>query len=147
MAIPGLKQKVTQILRDQALRKYLKDGCLRVLEKDACALESELCDKRARGCRVRVGGSNPCPGCNEPLRLRSNDPQGVVVFLCGHSYHHRCYHDLVGKKLPESTAARTNRRYPAMVRIDGVLVRTGIVSSESYMNDRNPHCPRCVSAR
>eukprot|EP01061_Rhynchopus_euleeides_P023547 TRINITY_DN3829_c5_g1_i1.p1 TRINITY_DN3829_c5_g1~~TRINITY_DN3829_c5_g1_i1.p1 ORF type:complete len:980 (+),score=353.51 TRINITY_DN3829_c5_g1_i1:55-2994(+) len=145
MAIPGLKEKLTHIIRDQALRKYLKDGCLRVLQKDACALDAALYEKRSQGTRVVVDSSNLCPACQEPLRLRSANPEGVAIFLCGHSYHHGCYHSSVGKQVPPRDQ-KNSRAYPSMRRVDGILVRTDVISSETYMNDPRPRCPRCVSA-
>ena len=146
MSIPGLKGKITQIIRDQALRKYLKDGCLRVLQKDACRLDGTLYEKRSRGTRVVVGSANACPGCQDPLRLRSTNPEGIVVFLCGHSYHHSCYHNMVGREVPPRTESKRARPYPSLRRVDGILVRTDLISSKTYMNDPHPRCPRCVSA-
>ncbi|KAJ9450214.1 Vacuolar protein sorting-associated protein 41-like protein [Diplonema papillatum] len=144
MEIPGLKQKLTRIMRDQALRAYLKEGCLKVLQKDLADLGATLVHNHQRAVNVDVTKANPCPICDRPLRLVSQRPQGVVVFLCKHTYHASCYLKAVGKP---AVAAVKDTTKPRVKRKNGVVVRIKEHSTESFLPDQRPRCPVCAHAR
>eukprot|EP01059_Diplonema_ambulator_P035025 TRINITY_DN8133_c0_g1_i1.p1 TRINITY_DN8133_c0_g1~~TRINITY_DN8133_c0_g1_i1.p1 ORF type:complete len:972 (+),score=440.52 TRINITY_DN8133_c0_g1_i1:887-3802(+) len=144
MEIPDLKSKLIRIMRDQALRKYLKEGCLKVLEKDVSHLGEHLFKAHSRAVAVDVGDTHSCSLCEQPLRLQTRKPQGAVVFRCNHSYHLECYMQKVeGPKYQQPPAPTGRSSRPTVRRRNGICVRVAGVTAGSYLRDENPKCPLC----
>ena len=146
MEIPGLKDKLIRIMSDQALRKYLKQGCLRVLEKDVSALGVALRQSYSKGVIIDTARDNPCLICDRPIALQTLKPQGVVAFLCGHSFHKQCYYNATGKSDVHSKSPE-KRKTPKIIRIGGIPVRGPTSIPTSYLGDSKPRCPTCNHAQ
>eukprot|EP01063_Lacrimia_lanifica_P036726 TRINITY_DN7368_c0_g5_i1.p1 TRINITY_DN7368_c0_g5~~TRINITY_DN7368_c0_g5_i1.p1 ORF type:complete len:1171 (+),score=481.31 TRINITY_DN7368_c0_g5_i1:41-3514(+) len=116
MKILGMKGKVERIIRAKAIKSYLRDGCLQIMEKDICQQQAAGKRQRNRGMRVKLTGTEACCACDNSTRLRVLAPQGVVVLPCGHTFHELCYYAAMRGKaehpppLPDPRVLRIKRR-------------------------------------
>eukprot|EP01062_Namystynia_karyoxenos_P050390 TRINITY_DN3915_c0_g1_i1.p1 TRINITY_DN3915_c0_g1~~TRINITY_DN3915_c0_g1_i1.p1 ORF type:complete len:1055 (+),score=406.49 TRINITY_DN3915_c0_g1_i1:77-3241(+) len=134
MEIPDLKRRLVKIIRDKALNTYLKQTAKVLLKKDVHELEESLLASRRGAIAVRVEPSHgtTCAVCEQALQgvpvawvgsgadrraifAKSGSagervaPQGVVVFLCQHSYHTQCYLEATGSARAGDRSAPQSR--------------------------------------
>lgn len=92
MDIPGLKQRLVDILKDQSLRLDLVKSCASVLKADCGELLVRLHKCVRRGIAVDPVDKK-CPLCNDALHAPPSSrgaPTGLSVFFCGHAFHQGC---------------------------------------------------------
>eukprot|EP01063_Lacrimia_lanifica_P022594 TRINITY_DN30136_c0_g1_i1.p1 TRINITY_DN30136_c0_g1~~TRINITY_DN30136_c0_g1_i1.p1 ORF type:complete len:1155 (+),score=458.36 TRINITY_DN30136_c0_g1_i1:114-3578(+) len=154
MEIDGLRQKIARMLSQKQMKQFLHDGQVRVMGRDVQQKQLAHVRKANRGMRIRVDGTSCC-ACDNETRLRQNHPQGLVAFVCGHTFHQTCFlaahqrgagrvrEEITPPALPnpEVRYVRSDMKKPR--RVAHAPVRSGEYYAGAKLQDLPPTCPFC----
>ncbi|KAI8873532.1 hypothetical protein GQ42DRAFT_116058, partial [Ramicandelaber brevisporus] len=88
LEIPGLRQALIKVLKDQHVQVELRKGCDRILQNDTIVMASKLHSQQ----RTALSFNNKNDICSECAQSQSQQSKtsAVIAFFCNHAVHARC---------------------------------------------------------
>jgi len=139
--IPGLRDRLVNIISDYNLEMSLREGCNVILKADVVELAEKYVRGQKRG--VRVDTSAVCASCDERI-LRSEKKGGLVIFFCRHVYHSQCIiPKLSGDRT--GTASRSTRSSTSGPNLEALSGNRASIIGEGVPANLagSLHCLRC----